>query len=48
MGAEPARPTPRRQTFTRETDQTYGDTLHTSEMATPGHGAHPQFDHDLV
>ena len=34
--------------FYKETDQTYGDTLHTSEMATPGHGAHPQFDHDLV
>jgi enoyl-CoA hydratase/carnithine racemase len=34
--------------FYKETDQTYGDTLHTSEMATPGHGAHPQFDHDRV
>ena len=34
--------------FHKETDQTYGDTLHTSEMATPGHGTHPQFDHDLV
>jgi enoyl-CoA hydratase/carnithine racemase len=34
--------------FYKETDQTYGDTLHTSEMATPGHGADPQFDHDLV
>lgn len=34
--------------FYKETDQTYGDTLGTSEMATPGHGAHPQFDHDLV
>jgi enoyl-CoA hydratase/carnithine racemase len=34
--------------FYKETDQTYGDTLHTSEMATPGHGAHDQFNHDLV
>jgi enoyl-CoA hydratase/carnithine racemase len=34
--------------FYKETDQTYGDTLHTSEMATPGYGADPQFDHDLV
>jgi len=34
--------------FYKETDQTYGDTLRTSEMATPGHDAHPQFNHDLV
>jgi enoyl-CoA hydratase/carnithine racemase len=34
--------------FYKETDQTYGNTLHTAAMATPGHGAHPQFDHDLV
>ncbi len=34
--------------FYKETDQTYGDTLHTSAMATPGHDAHPQFSHDLV
>jgi enoyl-CoA hydratase/carnithine racemase len=34
--------------FYKETDQTYCDTLDTSEMATPDHGTHPQFDHDLV
>ena len=34
--------------FYKETDQTYGDTLRTLEMATPGHDAHPQFNHDLV
>jgi Major Facilitator Superfamily len=34
--------------FYKETDKTYADTLHTSEMATPGHDVHPQFNHDLV